>query len=187
MIRGATLQFRNGGYCKARLVVMLAIAILACSQRSFAHTNPYPDVKSQARADSAAFAAKQVTLAAQGDPRRSRDNETVIVDLPFPSLEIDPSWAEYPSLTSKQVRAIRHLVSQERRELEPLMKQLQSTHEKLLAMADQGQSKETEVLVAMEARILIKLFIKSTHIQARRRNLLTREQQMKLEDLKRSR
>lgn len=172
---------------KVRLLVILAIAILACSERSFAHPRQPADVKSQAPTVPAASAAKKVTESALGDSRRSRDNETVVVDLPFPSLEIDPSLAEYLSLTSAQIGAIQHLVSQERRELEPLMTQLQLTHEKLLAAADQGQSKETEILAATEAKILTKLLIKSARIQARLHNLLTHEQQKKFEDLNRSR
>jgi hypothetical protein len=166
-----------------RLVVILAIAILAYAQRSSAHTRQA--VKAQEQTDSTASAVKQVTEAAEGDSRQSRDNETVMVDLPFPSLEVDPLLAEYLGLTSRQISTIQHLVSQERRETEPLMTQLQSTHEKLLTAADQGQSKETEILASTEARILTKLIIKSTRTQARLHHLLTHEQQKKLEDLNR--
>ena len=172
---------------KARFVVILAIAILTCSERSFAHTRQPADVKSHAPTDPPASTAKKLTGSALGDSRPSRDNETVIVDLPFPSLEIDPSLAEYLSLTSTQIEAIQNLVSQERRELEPLMTQMQSTHERLLAAVDQGQTRETEILAAAEARIMTKLLIKSARIQARLNNLLTHEQQKKLEGLNRSR
>ncbi len=171
---------------KSRLVVILAIAILAYSECSFAHTNQPADVKSQAQRDSAASAANQVTETAQGDSRPSRDNETVIVALQFSSLELDPSLAEYLSLTSRQIRAIQHLMLRERRELEPLKTELQSTHGKLLAAADQGQSKEMEILAATEARILTKLIIQSSRTQARLHGLLTPGQQKKLKDLNRS-
>jgi hypothetical protein len=87
----------------------------------------------------------------------------VIVDLPLPSLEIDPLLAEYLSLTSTQIGAIQHLVSQEGRELESLMTQLQSIHENLVAAASQDQTKETEILAATEARIRVKLLIESAH------------------------
>jgi len=172
---------------KVKLVVVLAIATIAWSERSFPHTHQPSDVKSLAQAGSAASAAKQVAPAAQGDSRESQDTETVIVDLPFPFLEIDPSLAEYLGLTSSQIRSVQQLVSQERQELEPLMTQLQSTHEKLLAAVDRGQSTETRVLAATEARILTKLLIKSAHMQAKRHSLLTREQQLKLEGLNRTR
>ena len=170
-----------------KLVVILAMATIACSKRSFPHTHRPSDVKSLSQAGSAASAAKQVTPAAQGDSWQSQDTETVIVDLPLPSLEIDPSLAEYLGLTSSQIRSVQQLVSQERQELEPLMTQLQSTHEKLLAAVDRGQSTETRVLAATEARILTKLLIKSAHMQAKRHSLLTREQQLKLEGLNRTR
>jgi Spy/CpxP family protein refolding chaperone len=108
-----------------------------------------------------------------------------MVDLPFPSLDISPLVAEYLDLTSRQISAIEHLVSQERREIEPLMIRLQSTHEKLVAAADQGRSKETNILAAIEARILTKLIIKTTRTQARLHHVLTHEQQKKLEDINR--
>ena len=172
---------------KVELVVILAIATIASSERSFPHTHRPSDVKSLAQAGSAAAGAKQVTPAAQGDSGQGQDSETVIVDLPFPPLDIDSSLAEYLSLTSTQIRAIQRLVLEERRELEPLMAQLQSTQEKLLAAVDQGQSTETRVLAATEARILTNLLIKSAHMQAKRHHLLTREQQLKLDGLNRSR
>lgn len=173
---------------KVILVVILAIAMLAYPARSFAHTDQPAGVKAQARKDSAASPANQITEAAQGDSRPSRDSETVIVALPFSSLELDPSLAEYLGLTSRQIRAVQQLMSQERRELEPLKTQLQSTHAKLLAAAtDQSQSKEMEILAATEGRILTELIIWSCRTQARLHSLLTHEQQKKLEDLNRSR
>ena len=172
---------------KSRLVVILAIAVFAYSGRSIARTTQPADVKPPAQTDSAASAATQVTEGAQGDCGPSRDNQTVIVALPFSSLELDPSLVEYLSLTSKQIRAIQDLMSQERRELEPLKTELQSTHGKLLAAADQGHSKEMDILAATEARILTKLIIQSSRTQARLHGLLTHEQQKKLEDLSRAR
>lgn len=170
---------------KVRLAVILAIVILAYSVRSFAHTHQPADVKWQAQTDSAAAEAKQVNEAAHEDSKPSRDDGIIIVDLPFSSLEIDPLLAEYLNLTSRQIRAMQHLVSQERREIEPLETQLQSTHGKLVAAAHLGQSKKTEILAAKEARILTKLIVKSSLTQARLHSLLTQEQQKKLEDLNR--
>ena len=172
---------------KSRLVFILAIAMLAYSERSFAHTDQPADVKSQAPTDSAASAANQVTEPVQEDRRPSRDNETVIVALPFSSSELDPSLAEYLRLTSRQIREIQDLMSQQRLELEPLKAELQSTHRKLLAAADQGQSKQMEVLAATESRLLTELIILSSRTQARLHALLTHEQQKKLEDLNGSR
>jgi hypothetical protein len=162
---------------KVRLVVIVAIAIFGYSVHSVAHTQ----VRSQEQTDSAVPASRHVREAL--DSRPSRDNETVIVDLSLSSLEIDPSFAEYLNLSSRQIRAIQRLMSQERREIDPLKAQLQRTHRKLLAAADQGQSKKSEILAATEARILTKLIIKNSRSQARLHGLLTHEQQKKLEDL----
>jgi hypothetical protein len=162
---------------KARLVVVLAIAIFGYSEHSLAHTQ----VKSQGQTDSAVPASTHIIEAL--DSRPSRDNETVIVDLSVSSLEIDPSFAEYLNLTARQIRAIQRLMSQERRELEPLKAQLQRTHRKLLAAADQGQSRKSEILAATEARILTRLIITNSRSQARLHSLLTHEQQKKLESV----
>jgi hypothetical protein len=161
---------------KVSSVIILGIAILVSSGASFAHTHQAAALKSQAQADSA-------TEAAPGHFRTSPDDDTVIVDLPFSFLELDPALAEYLSLTSRQIRAIQHLISRQRRELEPLRAELQVIHEKLLAAAERVQSTEIEVLAATEARILTKLIIKSSRILARLYDLLTPAQQKKLEDL----
>jgi LTXXQ motif family protein len=155
--------------------------MLACSERSFARTRQPADVKSQAQADAAASPSKHVTEVV--DARSPRDNGTVILDLSFSSLEIDPSFAEYLSLTASQITAIQRLMSQERREVEPLKAQLQSIHRKLLAASDRGQPRETEVFAVTEGRILTKLIIKNSRTQARLHGLLTHEQRKKLGDL----
>ena len=171
---------------KIRLVIILAIAILASPERSFAHSYQPADVKSLAQMDPAG-SEKKITESASADSGLSRDNETLVVSFQFSPLEIDPSLAKYLNLTPRQIRAVQRLISQQRREIEPLKTQLQSSHQKLLAAADQGQSTETETLAATEARILTKLLIKSAHIQARLHSLLTHQQQKKLEELNRSR
>ncbi len=170
---------------KARTIVILAIAFLASTERSFAHAYLPADVKTPVQMDPAG-PEKKITEAAPVDSG-SRDNETIVVTFQFSSLEIDPSLAEYLNLTPRQLRAVQRLISQQRREIEPLKTQLQSSHQKLLAAADRGHSKETETLAATEARILTKLLIKSAHMQARLHSLLTHQQQKKLEELNRSR
>ncbi len=172
---------------KTRLVVILAMAIVVCSERSVAHTHPFADVKPQTPTDSTGSAAKQVAEVKHVDSGPSPDNGTVIVEFQFPAPEIDPALAEYLSLTARQISAMQLLLSQERREIDPLKTRLQSTHGKLLAAAEQNQSKEIKILAATEARILTKLITRSLRAQARLRGLLTNEQQRKLEDLNRLR
>jgi LTXXQ motif family protein len=171
---------------KVRLVIILAIASLAYSGRSYANTRQPSDVKARPQADSVAPTLERIPEGADADSGPSPDGETVIVNLPFPSLEIDSSIAEYLNLDPAQVEAIQHLVEQEHQELEPLMAELQSTHEKLLAATAQGHAQETEALAAAEARLLTELIIKSTRTEVSLHGLLTEEQQKKLEDLNRS-
>ncbi|HWX54680.1 MAG TPA: Spy/CpxP family protein refolding chaperone [Verrucomicrobiae bacterium] len=171
---------------KIRLIVILAVAILGCSERSFGYTPQPADVRSQGPADPAA-SARNITEPTPAASRPSPDSGTVIVEFQFPAPEIDSELAEYLNLTSRQIIAMRHVLSQQRREIDPLKTQLQSTHGKLIAAAEQGQSKEIKVLAATEARILTKLITKSLRAQAKLHGLLTEEQQKKLEDLNRSR
>ena len=171
---------------KASLIVILAIAFLASTERSFAHAYQPADVKTPVQMDPAG-SEKKITESAPADSGLSRDNETMVVSFQFSPLEIDSSLANYLNLTPRQLRAVQRLISQQHREIEPLKIQLQSSHQKLLAASDQGDAKETETLAATEARILTRLLIKSAHIQAKLHGLLTHEQQKKLEELNHSR
>jgi len=170
---------------KIRLVIVLAIAIVVGSELSAAHTHPLADVKSQAPTDSSASAAKQIADVKPVDSRPSPDNATLIVEFQFPAPEIDPTLAEYLDLTETQISAMQLLLSQERREIDPLKTRLRSTHGKLLVATEQNQSKDIRILAATEARILTKLITKSFRAQAKLHGLLTNEQQKKLEDLNR--
>src|SRR5437660_1292872 len=98
---------------KVGLVVIFAISILTCSGRSFADTHQPAEVKSQGQMASAGSAAGQITEAKPGESASSRDDQIVVVDIPFSSLQLDPSLAEYLGLSSAQIRAIQHLMAQE--------------------------------------------------------------------------
>ena len=113
-------------------------------------------------------------------------NGMVLVSLPFSSFELNPSLAEYLNLNSTQSQAIQRLMSDERRKLEPLMAQLKTTREKLLAATQQGQYDKDEVrsLATAQARMLTNLITANAQMQTRLYKLLTPEQRVRLDRVK---
>jgi hypothetical protein len=92
---------------------------------------------------------------AQGDRISTKDNEVVVVALPFSSLQLNPSLAEYLNLTPAQVESIQQLMTRERQSLDPLMTQLGIAGEKLLAIGRGPMSqKEVKGLADTEAALL---------------------------------
>ena len=124
----------------------------------------------------------------QPQPTAAKPSEIVVVPLPFSSLELSPALTEYLNLSSAQVRAIEQLMSEEHRNLKPLMDDMQATRAKLLAASGQRATnqKEIKTLAAAQAAMLTKLIVANSRTQARLFKLLTAEQQKKLEAFKQS-
>src|SRR4030095_6587995 len=98
------------------------------------------------------------TTVVRYNPAPSRGDEIVMVALPFSSLTLSPSLAHYLELSSEQVNAIQQLMSDERRNLEPLMNQMQVTKAQLLAATVDRRTNEKEMkaLAAAHAGLLAK-------------------------------
>ena len=75
----------------------------------------------------------------EAKPDSKQDSAVVMVALPFSSLQLNPSLATYLSLTSSQVEAIQQVMMREQHSLEPLMTQLRTTREELLAIGSDTQ------------------------------------------------
>jgi len=115
------------------------------------------------------------------------DNEIVLVELPFSSFELTPAVAEHLSLTQSQKEAIQQVMTRERRTMEPLMAQLRSIREKLLALdPHHSNKKEIKTLADGQAALLAKFIVANARMRSEIYRLLTPEQQRKLDDLKRS-
>jgi Spy/CpxP family protein refolding chaperone len=103
----------------------------------------------------------------------------------FSTLQINSSLAEYLNLTPSQVQAIQQLLIRERRSLQPLITQLRSTEEKLLAIGiDRLTEKEVKALGGEEATLLAKLIVANARMQSKIYKVLSLDQQKKLNDLK---
>jgi len=120
------------------------------------------------------------------DPAQSEDNEVILVALPFSSFELNPSLAEYLNLSQSQVKRIQQVMARERRSLQPLIAELQTTKEKLLA-ADPVHTSNSDLkaLAKLQAGLLAKLIVANERMQSEIYKLLTPEQEHKLDDLKR--
>ena len=122
----------------------------------------------------------------QEKPASTQDSEIVMVALPFSSLQLNPSLAEYLSLTPSQVAAIEQVMVRERQSLQPLMTQLRITREKLLAIgSDRMNEKEIKTLAQAEAALLAKLIVANARMQSKIYRILSPDQQRKLSDLER--
>jgi Spy/CpxP family protein refolding chaperone len=123
----------------------------------------------------------------EAKPDSMQDSEVVMVALPFSSLQLNPSLATYLSLTSSQVEAIQQVMMREQHSLEPLMTQLRTTREKLLAIGSEHvNEKELKALADTEASLLARLIVANARMQSKIYKILSSEQQKKLSDLERT-
>ena len=125
---------------------------------------------------------------AQENPAPTQDNEIVMVALPFSSLQLNPSMAEFLNLTPKQVEAIRQLMTRERETLHHLMTQIQVTRERLLTIdGDHINQNELKGLASAEAALLAKLIVANARLKSNIYKILSPDQRTKLKDLERNR
>ena len=131
--------------------------------------------------------AQAQTAADQPGPALDENNEIVMVALPFSSSELNSSLAEYLNLSQSQIEAIQKVMARERGNVQPLIAQLKTTKEKLLAAdARHPSDKNIKVLADTPAALLAKLIVADARMQSEIYKLLAPEQQAKLDDLKRS-
>ena len=116
------------------------------------------------------------------EPARSEEREIVMAALPFSSLELSPFLAENLELSPERVNVIQQLMSDERRNLEPLMAQMRATKTKLLAATAGRQTNEKEIKTLADAQVamLTKLILANSRMQARIYELLSGDQQKKV-------
>jgi LTXXQ motif family protein len=120
-------------------------------------------------------------------PVPTQDSEIVMVALPFSSLQLNPSLSESLSLSPSQGAAVQQVMVLERRSLQPLMTQLRSTREKVLAIgSDRMNEKEIKSLARAEAALLAKLIVANARMHSNIYRILSPDQQRKLGDLERT-
>src|SRR5438270_73791 len=123
----------------------------------------------------------------QASPDLTQENEAVVVALPFSSLQLNPSMAEYLGLTPSQIDAIQQVMVREQHRLEPLMSQFRITREKFFAIGSERMSEsEMKSLADREATVLGKLSVANARRQAKIYKILSPEQQEQVRDLQRT-
>jgi LTXXQ motif family protein len=123
----------------------------------------------------------------EAKPDSTQGNEVVMVALPFSSFQLNPSLATYLSLTPSQVEAIQRVMMGEQHSLEPLMTQLRTTGERLLAIGSEHlNAKQVKGLADAQASLLARLIVAKARMQSNIYKLLSPEQQKKLSDLERT-
>ena len=124
---------------------------------------------------------------APADIAPTQENEIVMVALPFSSLQLNPSLADYLSLTRSQIEAIQQVMARERQSLQPLMAQIRITSDKLVAISsNQMNEKEVKSLADAQAALLAKLIVSNARMQSKIYRVLNPDQQKKLSDLERT-
>src|SRR2546430_16571466 len=123
----------------------------------------------------------------EAKPDSTQGNEVVMVALPFSSFQLNPSLATYLSLTPSQVEAIQRVMMWEQHNLEPLMTELRTTREKLLAIGSEHlNEKQVKALADTEARMLARRIVANARMQSKIYKILSPEQRKKLSDLERT-
>lgn len=125
---------------------------------------------------------------AQRDSHPRREDVSAVVELPFSSLQLNPTLIRYLQLTSSQAAAIQEVMSMERQNIDPMMAELRTTGQELFLANQQGYSntKEIRALAASQAAILSRLILANSLMQAKIFALLDGEQRKKLDHLRQS-
>jgi hypothetical protein len=128
--------------------------------------------------------------AVQRDSATSRVGETVLVEMPFSSLQVSPSFVEYLGLTPRQVRSIQRLMDQVRPKTEPLMLELRTISGELNAAVQHRQNEydegATQRLAATQARLLRQLVTANSRLQQRIYDVLDPRQRKKVDSFGRT-
>lgn len=122
----------------------------------------------------------------QANPDFRQQNEAVVVALPFSSLRLNPSVAEYLGLKTSQIDAIQQVMAREQHGLDPLMTRPRITGEKLLEIGSQHMTEsEMKDLADTQASALGKLIVANVRMRSEIYKVLSPEQQKKLSRLER--
>jgi hypothetical protein len=124
------------------------------------------------------------------EPTPSHSGETVLVAMPFSSLQLNPSLVEYLGLNATQVRSIQGLMDQERPKTEVLMLELRTVSAELGVASRQSQNNDNEgaaqKLAVTQAWLLKQLIRANLRLQQRIDEVLDPQQRKKLDAFKRT-
>jgi hypothetical protein len=123
--------------------------------------------------------------AVRTDPSPFLAGETVLVEIPFSSLQLSPSLVECLGLTPTQINSIHKLMDHERPTEERLMHELRTTSSELGAAIQQRQNNKndgaTRRLAARQRHLLKQLMRSNSRLQQRINRVLSPRQRKKLD------
>jgi Spy/CpxP family protein refolding chaperone len=130
--------------------------------------------------------AVEQTSAAQTKDDPSPAGQALVLALPFSSLQLNSSLAQYLELTREQSSAIRQVMARERPYVAPLMAELDVTRQKLEAATRSAHPDQKQIgsLALTQTGLLTKLVAENTDLQGKISRLLNSEQRRKIEKLK---
>ncbi len=110
---------------------------------------------------------------------------SLVVPLPFSSLQLNPSLAQYLGLSPEQVSAIQDLMSSARRHLAPLMDEMATTRQRLAAATNSVHTDQEQVhgLAVAQARLLARLIAANSELQVKIGRVLNPQQRRKLQQI----
>lgn len=126
------------------------------------------------------------TSAAQTKDDPSTSGQSVVLALPFSSLQLNSSLAQYLELTPEQISAIAKVMARERPYVDPLLADFDATRQKLEVATRNARPDQKQIssLALTEARLLTRLVAENAGLQARISRLLNSEQRRKIERLR---
>jgi len=117
-------------------------------------------------------------------------DETAVVALPFSSLQLNPALIQYLQLTPAQAAAIEELMANQRRDLDPVITELQTTRRRLLWLnrnqSNDNNDAEVHAAAVSQATATSRLILANSRLQTRIYQVLNAEQQKKLDDFERA-
>lgn len=111
----------------------------------------------------------------------------ITIAAPTSSPDVPPQIASYLELNPAQLAAIQAQVIDDRKQVQPLLKQLENSRRKLISNSLNGNCdvKKVRALAAEQSRILKQLIVANALLEAKVYKMLTTEQQQKLNELRR--
>ena len=154
---------------KANLIVTFVLTIVTASQPAFSTVRgKVPDGEPRPVA--------KVSLLADG-------GETVVVAMPFSSLQLNPPLVEYLGLNPTQVSSIQGLMDQERPKTEALTLRIRTVSAELgIVRQSQNSNNESvaQSLAVTQTRLLKQLIAANSRLQRRINDVLDPQQREKL-------
>ncbi len=123
----------------------------------------------------------------QSNTASAPSSETAItIAAPTSSPDVPPQIASYLELNPAQLAAIQAQVIDDRKQVQPLLKQLEDSRRKLLSNSlNRNCDVKVRALAAEQSRILKQLIVANALLEAKVYKMLTSGQQHKLDELRR--